>query len=163
MVHLGPHLLEGLHGLSRVATRDDLTKKRLDRRQSPRPSAKDDGRSYFGVDRIVFHNSNHTPLDLVDPVLYLFEGEAPVSRDDLARRFGERLAEAVEAWRASKLTDEQAAFLDYFVRHNLLPTSLGQLIELQPLVAEFRRIEEQVPVARRAPGCWTNRLQSKRC
>ena len=143
---------KGFTGYLEFATRDDLTKKRLDRRQSPRPSAKDDGRSYFGVDRIVFHNSNQVPRNLVDAVLYLIEGEVPASVDDLARRFGERLAEAVEAWRADMLTDEQTAFLDYFVRHDLLPTSLGQLIELQPLVAEFRTIEEQVPVARRAPG-----------
>ena len=143
---------KGFTGYLEFATRDDLTKKRLDRRKSPRPSAKDDGRSYFGVDRIVFHNSNQTPRNVVDPVLYLLEGEVPVSFDDLAGRFSARLAEAVETWRISKPTDEQAAFLDYFVRHDLLPTSLGQLIELQPLVAEFRRIEEQVPVARRAPG-----------
>ena len=143
---------KGFTGYIEFATRDDMTRKRLDRRKSPRPAAKDDGRSYFGADRIYFHDGHESPQDLVDPALYLLDGDAPTSKADLARRVGERIAEAVEAWRAGRLTAEQAAFLDYFVRHDLLPTSLGQLIELQPLVAEFRTIEAQVPVARRAPG-----------
>ena len=143
---------KGFTGYIELATRDDLTRNRLDRRKSPRPAAKDDGRSYFGADRIYFHDGRESPKDLVDPALYLLEGGAPTSKTDLARRIGERIADAVKTWRSGQLSAEQAAFLDYFVRHDLLPVSLGQLIELQPLVAEFRRTESQVPVARRAPG-----------
>ena len=116
-----------------------------------------DGRSYFGADRVAFHNNvsksdAETPREVVLPITHLLQGEAPSSPEELAGRFGRVLIEAIEAWRADALSEEQAAYLDYFVRRDLLPRSLGQFVDLQPLVAEYRKLESEVPVARRAPG-----------
>ena len=120
------------------------------RKTKPAPSP--DGRSYFGADRVVFHNNDEQPKRVVVPITHLLRSQAPLSREDLAGRFGTVLAEAVEAWREGTLSETQAAYLDFFVRRNLLPTSLGELVGLQPLVAEYRRLEAEVPAARRAPG-----------
>jgi mono/diheme cytochrome c family protein len=137
---------KGFTGYIEFATLCDYTH----RKRTPAPLF--DGRSYFGADRVVFHNNDETPREVALPVRHLLDGEAPSSREELAGRFSEVLVAAVEAWRDGVLTDEQAAYLDYFARRDLLPTSLGQLVSLQPLVAEYRRMEAEVPIPRRAPG-----------
>ena len=76
----------------------------------------------------------------------------PASREALAARIGRRLGEAVAAWRDDRLTEQQAVFLDEFVRADLLPRSLEELVELRAPAAEYRRLERDVPVARRVPG-----------
>ena len=137
---------KGFTGYLEFATLGDYTHRKRT------PVSRADGRSYFGVDRVVFHNNDERPKETIVPVRHLLDGDAPSSREELARRFREVLVAAVEAWRDGTLTEEQAAYLDYFARHDLLPTSLGQLIHLQPLVAEYRRLEAEVPIPRRAPG-----------
>jgi len=137
---------KGFTGYLEFATLGDYT------HRSGKPDATPDGRSYFGADRVVFHNNDETPKEMTVPVRHLLDGDAPSSREELARRFGEVLVAAIDAWRDGTLTDAQAAYLDYFARRDLLPTSLGQLVSLQPLVAEYRRLEAEVPIPRRAPG-----------
>jgi hypothetical protein len=137
---------KGFTAYLEFATVDDYTHRKT------KPVPLPDGRSYFGADRVVFHNNEETPREVVPPIAHLFEREAPSSREELAGRFGDLLVEAVEAWRRGVLTEQQTAYLDYFIRRDLLPRSLGQLVELQPLVATYRELESQVPVPRRAPG-----------
>jgi hypothetical protein len=59
---------------------------------------------------------------------------------------------AVQHWREGKLSDEELAFLDSFVRRDLLPASLPRLPQLKESVATYRRLEAEIPVPRRAPG-----------
>ena len=137
---------KGFTAYLEFATVDDYTHRKT------KPAPLPDGRSYFGVDRVVFHNNDETPREVIPPIAHLLQGEPPSSREELAGRYGDTLIEAVEAWRRGALTEEQASYLDYFVRRDLLPRSMGQLVELQPLVAEYRRLEGEVPIPRRAPG-----------
>ena len=137
---------KGFTAYIQFATLEDYTYR------SSKPVPRFDGRSYFGADRVVFHDNGGSPKEVVLPILHLLSGGAPSFQQELARRFGDLLVDAVESWRVGALTEEQAAYLDYFVRRDLLPTSLGQLVELQPLVAEYRGLEAGIPVPRRAPG-----------
>ena len=137
---------KGFTAYLEFATLDDYTHRKA--KPVPLPG----GRSYFGADRVVFHNNEHTPKEVLPPILHFLAGAAPSSREELTQRFGDVLIEAIHSWRDGRLSDDQAAYLDYFIRRDLLPTSLGQLVELQPLVAEYRKLESGVPVARRAPG-----------
>ena len=60
--------------------------------------------------------------------------------------------EAVEAWRDGGASELQAAYLDAFVRSELLPRSLDRLPALDSLVSQYREVESKVPVPRRAPS-----------
>jgi hypothetical protein len=125
---------------------DELAKMR----PVPRPAA--DGRSYFGAQQVVFHNGKEPPKDEIAPIGTLLEGDSPASAAELAARIAERLEAAVLAWPDGSLTEQQAAFLDVFVRANLLPATLDRLEAAKALVSEYRKLEAEIPVAQRAPG-----------
>ena len=130
----------------------------VDRRKKPRPKRPKHGRSAIGAAAVAFHDGEDEPKETVSAALYLLEGEAPGSAEELGELLGRRLTEAIEAWRVGRLdeheqkNDEQAAFLDYFVRKDLLPRSLESLESVRPLVEEYRRLEAEIPIPRRAPG-----------
>ncbi len=140
---------KGFTAYVEFATRDDATYFEPDRRKAV---AGDDGRSWFGAQRVVFHANKQRPQEEVLPVVTLLAGPAPQSAEELARRMASQLASAIEAWRDGRLNEEEAAYLDFFVQRGVLPNTPAGLGEAAPLVAEYRRLEEQVPIARRAPG-----------
>jgi len=108
-----------------------------------------DGRSWFGVGRIVFHNEDRTPRSLTDAAGPLFEAPAPRNAAELSERYAAAATRAVQAWRAGEATADQAAFLDFLVQHKLLP---NETKDLEALVAEYRKLESKIPQARYAPG-----------
>ena len=124
-------------------THDDLT-----RREGG--DAKD-GRSWFAAERVVFGEKDAPREESVaaDAVL---AGSAPRSAAELATRYGAALADAVKAWRMDSITEPQRALLDFFIRRGLLSSTLSALPNLAGKIAEYRRIESDVPVPRRAPG-----------
>ena len=138
---------KGFSAYIELATRDDATTK-----VETQPEQRTDGRSAIGASRILFHETKETPRETHAPILYLLRGTAPRSADDLARRTARRLVEAIEAWRNGSASELQAAYLDAFVRSDLLPRSLDRLPSLNPLLTQYREVEAQVPVPRRAPS-----------
>ena len=50
------------------------------------------------------------------------------------------------------MTDAQAEFLGFFVRHQLVPNTLDELPAVARLVADYRRVEQQILTPTRAPG-----------
>ena len=149
---------KGFTAYIEFATQNDVAYFNLDPEDSEatnRPTRRGDGRSAIGVSQILFHDVKETPRDTVVPVLHLLQGsddEAPSSHQALASLVGRRLADTVTAWRDGRLTELQAVFLDEFVRADLLPRSLDHLVAVRALVARYRSLEQDVPVARRAPG-----------
>jgi hypothetical protein len=123
-----------------------------DSQKRPQPKPNEDGRSYFGAAQVVFHDHDGTPRELNPPIIHLLDSQPPANRAELATLYQWLLGEAIAAWRDGKLDERQAAFLDFFVRSGLLPSSVSAAKPLQPLVAEYRRLEEEIPVPRRAPG-----------
>ncbi|MCC6535912.1 MAG: DUF1553 domain-containing protein [Bryobacterales bacterium] len=127
---------KGFTGYFEVATYEDVTLFALDdeqNRMKPRPVAPRDGRSWFGLQQVVFHNTKERPA-----------GEPVALAGDLGA--------AVDAWRDGSATEAQAALLDALVRRDLLPSRVDASPELRTLVREYRRLEREIPVARRAPG-----------
>lgn len=146
---------KGFTAYIEFATLDDLTHFQLDEqdnKQKPKPEPKKDGRSWFGVQSVVFHSGKSTPKEVVSALALLLEGRAPAGRAELAARYSQVLKQAVEAWREQRLSEEQAALLDGFLKCGVLANSLAKLSKLQPLVARYRELEAEVPVAARAPG-----------
>ncbi|MBA3311947.1 MAG: DUF1553 domain-containing protein [Planctomycetaceae bacterium] len=116
-----------------------------------------DGRSYFGVSTVVAPDQDgvapeDVPQDEVVPVLPLLTGNAPGSADELAARYADVMRSTITAWRDGRLTDAEATWLDFFIRNRLLPNTLDALPNIAPLVAEYRRLEEELSIPRRAPG-----------
>ncbi|MBM62381.1 MAG: hypothetical protein CL484_05475 [Acidobacteria bacterium] len=148
---------KGFSAYIEFATQDDVTQFSFDpedRLAVNRPTRRGDGRSAIGVSQVLFHDSDQAPRETGLPIRYLLDGtdDVPSSRQALATRIGQKVREVVAAWRDGRLTEFQAAFLDEFVRADLLPRSLEQLVDLRGPVAQYRLLERDVPVARRAPG-----------
>ena len=85
-------------------------------------------------------------------MLPFFEGSAPETEVALRKRIETQLIKAITSWRDGKLNEQDAAFLDYAVRRNLLPNSLNAAESVRPLVNQYRKLEKEIQVARRAPG-----------
>ena len=144
---------KGFSAYIELATRDDVTLVRYDSAETRTKAEKlTDGRSAIGASRILFHETKETPRETRPPLLYLLRGLPPRSTADLAERLGRRLVEAVEAWRDGGASELQAAYLDAFVRADLLSRTLDRLPSLDSLLAQYREVESQVPVPRRAPS-----------
>jgi hypothetical protein len=144
-VHLNTAYRKGCNAYLEFATAEEV----LSRNRSA-PGA--GGRSYFGVDRVVFSNSNAPPKRAYMASALLIEGEAPKSAEELAGRYTRLLHRAVAAWRSGTLNEPERAFLDFFIRSDLLPNATNALSQLAPLLASYRALESEIPVARRAPG-----------
>jgi hypothetical protein len=63
-----------------------------------------DGRSFFGVHQILFHDHRETPLDLTLPLLPLLEEPLPASPPKLAALYGATLGRVVASWLENRLT-----------------------------------------------------------
>ena len=135
------------------ATREDLTRPLGEVKDKQKPKgAPPTGASHFGVDQIVCHDSKEPPADENPALAALLEGAAPRSATELAARYGGKIAAAIGAWRRQQLTEPQRALLDALVRRGVLPVTLAELAAVRPLVAEYHRLEAEVPQLRHAPG-----------
>ncbi|MEO6784844.1 MAG: DUF1549 domain-containing protein, partial [Chthoniobacteraceae bacterium] len=103
--------------------------------------------SWFGVSEIVCHDGD-SPRDSDGASTALLKGGAPRSAKELALRYEETFASALNAWRAGTLDESQRLLLDYFIRRGLLPVLLSRLGAVKSLVEEYRRLEAEIPAAR---------------
>ena len=133
---------KGAHAYFEFVTADD----------SPNSGSADGGPADFGAAEVVFHDGSQAPKELLVPAAFLLASDAPGSVAELASIYGRSLTAVVQHWREEKLSDEDLAFLDYFVRRDLLPASLPRLPQLNDSVATYRRLEAEIPIPRRAPG-----------
>jgi hypothetical protein len=112
-----------------------------------------DGRSHFGAAEVVFHDGAAPPKEETSAVSLLLEGPAPESAAQLSERYSAALRRCLDAWEAGRLTPAETAFLDFFVRHGLLPNRVKQVpAATEALVSRYRALEAEVPVPRRVPG-----------
>jgi len=119
-----------------------------DNKMKPKPQPVRNGRSWFGVQQVVFHNNQLTPKEVSIPALAMLDVAADESREQYAQRLVRTARSAVEAWAADSLTDEQASLLTHLLRHGLLSNDASAI----PEIAEYRRLENEIPLPRRAPG-----------
>jgi len=146
---------KGFSAYVELVTKDEsthLTVSDADHVKRPRPKPVDNGRSWFGVQAVVFHNSKEPPKDEVLPGALLFAGDAPPSKEKAAAI----TREAIERWAKGEASEEQAAWLNGLLNAGMLPASLPQL------QAEYRALEADIPVARRAPGVFEEAGEAQR-
>jgi hypothetical protein len=118
---------KGFTAYIELATQDDATHYFVEAPKQRKTQPVRNGRSWFGVQAVAFHNTKTPPADEV--------------RDTAAYRNAAYAAGAIEAWRNNTLTNEQAIWLSALMQPGA-----------SDLSAEYARLEAQLPVLRRAPG-----------
>ncbi len=146
---------KGFTAYVEFTTREDSTNfsyDPVDGAKKPRPERPRHARSAIGAAAVAFHNDKAQPKETSLPILYLLDGDAPATGGDIPALIARRLVATIEAWREGRVDELQAAYLDYFVRRGLLPTTLEALERARPLVTEYRRLEAEIPVPQRFPS-----------
>ncbi len=143
---------KGFTGYIEFATHDDVTHFALDddsNRQAVKPSRPRDGRSWIGASAVAFHDAKGSPKEEWSPVDAVLEGGAPASFPDLTARYARLVESAVDAWTSGSITGEQARWLDSLMKSGVLSNNSP---EAETALAEYRRLEAEVPTPRRAPA-----------
>jgi hypothetical protein len=109
-------------------------------------------RSFFGVTRVVLHDSPAPPQSDLSSVRALFAEPAPASMAEAAERWANRLAAAVRAWRDDLASDDDARWLQSFLERGLLGNACNLTPRLKALVAEYRRLDGELALPRIIPG-----------
>ncbi len=116
-----------------------------------------EGRSWFGVrEAIITKKGEPGPPTASHEFLDAIFDEAiktpPQSFEDLADVTTRAVAAATRAWQADSASDAQAHLLDACLKQGLLGNLLKDLPTAKPLVAEYRRLEDEIVVPTRVPG-----------
>jgi hypothetical protein len=110
-------------------------------------------RSWFGIDQVLYAKDGRgAPRETKGSLLAFDTAAEPATADDLAALYAKALKGALERWRDNRATDDDAEFLNVFVRQGWLKNSVKDLASAAPLLAEYRKLEAAVPVPTRSPG-----------
>ncbi len=132
-----------------IITRDD--KPNLTQLKDASILEKSDGRSAFGIARVVLHNNNSAPSDapLIPDDLVTTECR---SSTEFAERLTERTAAALQRWRDDQTTDADARWLNAVLEAGLLDNVPGKESPLAKTLAQYRAIENSLPIPQRICG-----------
>jgi len=107
-----------------------------------------DKRSWFSISEIVAHDSPAAPQEILDAFESLYQGETPKSADDVQRKISTWFSGAVARWCAGKLQPGDQQILDWLLTNKLLPNTAAPGSELAKLLAEYRRVEQEIAFPR---------------
>jgi len=105
-------------------------------------------RSYFGVARAVLHDIDASPKGELGHLLPLFDG----SPEQVLNRYTKTAFAAVERWARGEPSDDDALWLDWLLRKQVLTNSRTATARLTELIAEYRSIEAQIAEPRVVEG-----------
>ncbi len=109
-----------------------------------------DGRSGVAVRAVAFHDQAGAP-ELTSPLpAELWQAEP--SWPSLVKKLTTLAGDTINAWADDRCTDEQARFVDELLRSGVLLNEAPAENELARLVARYRELEAQIPVATRVGG-----------
>jgi cytochrome c553 len=140
-----------------LVTKDDVAHfRRSDAGDGPfrRTVADRTGRSWFAVERVVWHDGPEPPADELEAsLLVVHAAGTPADGDNVAGGFVAAGSAAVEAFAQGTATTAEARLLNALLTGGLLRNRLEAVDEsTRLLVHRFRQIEEQIPRFRRAPA-----------
>jgi hypothetical protein len=155
-VRLDTDYRKGTRAYVEMATYDELTKPKLnDAAANQKEGAvPHDGRSWFGISEVWLNkDAEQTPLEEIVPVSLLMQVGEPADAQELVRTMARITRESLAAMEQQVMSDEQQAWVDDLLKRGMLSAFIQDLpAELVSLVEEYRRLEAEVPLARRAPG-----------
>lgn len=121
----------------------------------PWDKAAENPRSWFGVTQVVLHDQPETPRPELSHLASLFSQSVPDADprgtqilNELATRYQSRIQAAIHAWEQDQATDDDARWLDSFVRRELLSNRNAASPRLDTLVREYRNIEAGLSLPR---------------
>lgn len=110
-----------------------------------------DPRSWWGVRRIVAHDGN-PPADELEWLKRLDDGPPPATPDEGAGRFAAIATAAVAAFASHTATDDDVRWLSFLLAQGFLSNRNDASLLLAELVADYRRIDEQLSIPTTMPG-----------
>lgn len=118
----------------------------------PWEKAAENPRSYFGITRVVLHDCDQPPQAELTHLQPLFVTPPPTSLDELAVRYEQRAAAAVEAWATDTVTDDDVKWISALLSRELLRNKVAASPRLEALAAEYRAVEAQIQSPHVIPG-----------
>ena len=109
-------------------------------------------RTWWGIRRIVQHDSSETPREELSHLSRLFEGPVPQSKEAVAARYASAAEKAVEAFTSRSASDDDVRWLDWLVKNGLLSNRKSSSPRLAKLVEHYRSIENQLSLPTVMPG-----------
>jgi len=109
-------------------------------------------RSWFGITDAVLHDTPETPRENLGFLLPLFDGGPITDLESLAASYQRVIGQAIDHWAANASTDDDARWLDWLVKQDLLPNRVDASARLSTLVSEYRSIESEIPEPRVVEG-----------
>jgi hypothetical protein len=104
----------------------------------------EDIRSHFSVRRVVVHDSEDTPKAEISHLDPLFAGQLLASPVEVAKRYSDALAAAVDAWAKGEASDSDALWLDWALQAHALTNRAGATPRLADLIERYREIEGSI-------------------
>jgi hypothetical protein len=111
---------------------------------------KTDGRSAFGIQRVVLHDGDGpAAIAPFPPVLWVAE---PVNWGEFTAQLSVTALAALDAWVAGRADDEDIRLLQTLLEGGVLANKSADDPNAAALFARFRELEAKIPMATRAPG-----------
>lgn len=122
-------------------------------------------RSWFGISDAVVVPEGGMPPDDIDlvlaPVFAAAEKSPPSSLQELTHLYERVLRDRIRAWQQGPVDDATASFLNGCLQEGLVSNDLPELGPARPLIDQYRKLEQDVPVPTRVPTLaeWRGRDQ----
>ena len=104
-----------------------------------------DPRSWWGLRKIVVHDSKETPRPTLDHLTRYLAYPSPKSFDELASIYRSIATESLARWSEKEASDEDVLWLDWLIQHRLLSNSIDANPKLAALLKRYREIESKLP------------------
>lgn len=120
----------------------------------PWDKAAENPRSYFGVTRVVLHDSNEGPKAELGHLQCLTAAEEKVAPtiSEVVKRYVARIDSAINSWANDSANEEDVYWLNAMVRADLLSNRLSQSKKAESIMKDYRRIESSMSVPRVVAG-----------
>jgi hypothetical protein len=145
---------QGRRSYLEILTKDDAAHfRRSDEGNKPYQLVVNDdtGRSWFGVDQIVEHQTPGAPENDLRLTLRLVPASAPWNAETLATHWRKECDAALERWGRDAAKNDDVELLNWLLEHGALRNQLAQLPgDLQKLAEQYRAQESAVPRFQRA-------------
>lgn len=118
----------------------------------PWEKAAENPRSYFGITRVVLHDTPEPPRPEVTHLRPLFAGNEPTSFADFSNRTAAIIEAAIKRWAENDATDDDARWLDMLLQRELLSNKLSQSPQCEELAKQYRAVEARLQLPRVIAG-----------
>ena len=114
--------------------------------------ARSQQRSWFGLTNVACLKAGQLPPVNLPNRLAAVTDQTPTNPQELAKLYQDELRRIIAQWQRGSISDEEARFLGFFVRNQLLPNQLSQLPSIELLLTQYRQLENTIPTPVRSPG-----------